>query len=56
MLYIMVYTKYTQKTLVLILSIRRRPQGVHLAYAEGVMHILSMNLRKLMILARENHL
>ena len=35
MLYVLVYTKYTQKTLLRILSIRRRPSGVYLAYAEG---------------------
>jgi len=35
MLYILVYTKYTQKTFLRILSIRRRPSGVYLAYAEG---------------------
>ena len=35
MLYFLVYTKYTQKTLMRILSIHRRPSGVYLAYAEG---------------------
>ena len=35
MLYILVYTKYTQKTFLRILSIRKRPPGVYLACAEG---------------------
>ena len=35
MLYILVYTKYTQKTFLRILSIRRRPSCIYLANAEG---------------------
>ena len=35
MLYILVYTKYTQKTFLRILSICRRPSVVYLAYTEG---------------------
>ena len=35
MLYLLVYTKYTQKTFLRILSIHKRPSGVYLAYAAG---------------------
>ena len=35
MLYFLVYTKYTQKTFLRILSKCRRPSSVYLAYAEG---------------------